>query len=76
MPAYGHVTLAEEFQVDVKFYQDLLPSYNGISILQKSEFDIHDTVELDACLTGCGGMSGCMWLLQLSCGLKVGLVIE
>ena len=58
MPAYGHVTLTEEFQADVKFFQDLLPLYNGISILQKSEFDKHDAVELNACLMGCGGMFG------------------
>ena len=56
--AYGHVTLIEEFQADMKFFQDLLLLYIGISILQKSEFGIHDTVKLDACLTGCGGLCG------------------
>ena len=52
--AYGHVTLIEEFQADMKFFQDLLLLYIGISILQKSEFGIHDTVKLDACLTVVG----------------------
>ena len=40
------------------FFLDLLPDYNGIRIVDKTNIPCQDKLELDACLSGCGAYTG------------------
>lgn len=55
-PHQGMVTLSTDFQKDVSWFVDLMPSYNGIHLLQPSPPDV--TAAVDSCLTGIGGLCG------------------
>ena len=48
------VPVTSEFQEDVRFYQKLMPLYNGVSLLVQCA----DKLEVDLCLRGCGGVCG------------------
>ena len=58
MPARGRVPLTAEFRRDLVFFRDLWPGFNGISVLVKHDLAKDKSVELDACLTGCGAIFG------------------
>ena len=49
-----NVSLDDQFQRDIAWFLDFLPSYNGKALLTHSTPDF--TTEVDACLTGCGGI--------------------
>ena len=53
-PQRGAETLSLGFRKDVKFFLDLLPQYNGVRVLRKEDIGGQESLELDACLTGCG----------------------
>ena len=56
MPPTGFVEIDTEFREDLKFFNELFPAYNGISIINKTPVNSADSIELDACLTGCGAI--------------------
>ena len=58
MPDRGGDTLSLGFKSDLTFFQRLLPSYNGIRVLDKEDITYQGRLELDACLTGCGATTG------------------
>ena len=53
-PKRGYESLSWGFKRDLAFFLALLPSYNGVRIIDKSSISYQDHLELDACLTGCG----------------------
>ena len=53
-PQRGTETLSWGFKRDLKFFLDLLPHFNGVKVVNKAEIDYQESLELDACLTGCG----------------------
>ena len=53
-PQRGTESLSLGFKMDLKFFLDLLPRYNGVRVLLKSQVKCQQHLELDACLTGCG----------------------
>ena len=58
MPNDTSVLVSEELRKDVGFFSELIPHYNGISVIDKSLVSVYDQLEVDACLTGCGGLCG------------------
>ena len=58
MPHRGKHGLSLGFRQDLKFFLDLLPQYNGVRILDKENLPYQASIELDACLTGCGATIG------------------
>ncbi|KAK3733123.1 hypothetical protein QZH41_003228 [Actinostola sp. cb2023] len=57
---HHHAHLTQNFRKDIQWWQTFLRSYNGISlILEDNTTPVPDAiVASDACLTGCGGVSG------------------
>jgi len=56
-PDSGMVPLGTEFQKDIQWFLSFLPTHNGISVLHHSQVCTEGfAVELDACLTGIGGI--------------------
>lgn len=53
-PDAGTIKLCEDFQSDINWFCQFLPSYNGINMMQHTSPDF--SVQLDSCLTGCGGI--------------------
>ena len=53
-PKRGTETLSWGFKKDIAFFLALLPHFNGIKIIQKQDISYQESLELDACLTGCG----------------------
>ena len=58
VPDTGFVSIPSEVREDLDFFCSLMPKYNGISIIDKSLVDSDEQVELDSCLSGCGGLCG------------------
>ena len=50
------ITLTDEFKRDLFWFSKILNNYNGISIFDHKNF--RQKLELDACLTGMGGVCG------------------
>ena len=57
-PPAGATSLSHQFKMDVRFFQELLPIFNGRKIMGKKVLPYQHQVELDACLTGCGAVAG------------------
>ena len=57
-PKRGSESLSLGFKMDVRFFRNLLPHYNGVKIIDKTLVQCQDTLELDACTTGCGAFTG------------------
>lgn len=55
-PRHGVIVLDNEFKKDVHWFNVFLPDYNGVHLID-SPLDT-TMVELDSCLTGCGGICG------------------
>ena len=53
-----YTSLLWGFKRDLKFFRDLVPQLRGIKIKEKCDFPAQHSLELDACLTGCGGVCG------------------
>ena len=53
-----YTTLSWGFKRDLKFFQDLLPNFKGVKIIDKSDLPAQHSLELDACLSGCGAICG------------------
>ncbi len=53
-PEVGLVQLNDCFKRDINWFLTFLPRYNGIHIIQSSRDTQH--IEVDSCLTGCGGL--------------------
>ena len=64
MPKWGSHTLSLGFKKDLKFFLDVLPDYNGVRILEKDPVPAQETLELDACLTGCGAFANNMYYAE------------
>ena len=58
MPKDGYVMINDDVREDLKFFDLLMPHFNGITLIDKSEVPASEHLEIDACLTGCGGMCG------------------
>ncbi|CAG2211665.1 unnamed protein product [Mytilus edulis] len=55
-PDNGKIVIPTDFKRDLFWWQEFLPSYNGISMILSDEFSNPDQLfSVDACLTGCGG---------------------
>ena len=55
-PESGQVDIPQEAQLDIKWWQLFMPSYNGVSMMPWDGWCKPDSVVAsDACLTGCGG---------------------
>ena len=57
-PKRGAETLSAGFKKDLEFFNNLLPDYNGVKIMDKVEVECQGLLELDACLVGCGAYVG------------------
>ena len=57
-PRRGSASLSLGFKMDVRFFVNLLPHFNGVKIMDKTLVQCQDTLELDACTTGCGAFTG------------------
>ena len=60
-PKRGSESLSWGFKQDLQFFLDLLPHFNGIRILDKADIEFQDSLELDACLTGCGACTDTLY---------------
>ena len=49
------IYLDEEFQKDLDWFLEFLPTINGVTYFRKLEIDKNQTLFLDASLTGLGG---------------------
>ena len=52
----GVISLSDQFKRDIAWWLDFLPAYNGKSLLTHPPTPPDFHLELDACLTGCGGI--------------------
>ena len=57
-PKRGTETLSLGFKKDVHFFLTLWPEYNGVRIIKKHDVECQGSLELDACLSGCGAYIG------------------
>ena len=57
-PRRGSETLSLGFKRDLRFFQRMLPEFNGVKIIVKQDVECQEALELDACLTGCGAFEG------------------
>ena len=53
-----YTTLSWGFRRDLKFFQDLIPLFKGVKIMDKPDLPAQHSLELDACLSGCGAICG------------------
>ena len=58
MPMDGLAEIPDSCKEDIRFFQKLMPYFNGVSVLSKELVPSDDQLEIDACLTGCGGICG------------------
>ena len=56
MPMEGYVVIPTEVREDLHFFKKLMPHFNGVAIIDKSHVPPDEVLEVDACLTGCGGL--------------------
>lgn len=55
-PDEGKLFISDDFKLDLLWWQEFLPNYNGISMMLSEEWCCPDQLfSVDACLTGCGG---------------------
>ena len=54
----GLYKIPSEVRDDLDFFQILMPDFNGVTLLAKELVPSSDQLEIDACLTGCGGLCG------------------
>lgn len=59
-PDHGYVGLSDEFQADISWICEFLPTYNGIDMITPNPTAAHPVV-VDSCLTGAGGHFGMQW---------------
>ena len=52
------MTVTREMREDLAFFQQLMPKFNGITLMDKTLVPPDEQLELDSCLTGCGGLCG------------------
>ena len=59
-PPSGHTGLDQEFRKDLSWFQTYMPQCNGVSMMYHPFLEVKTghSVDLDACLTGCGGVYG------------------
>ncbi|XP_077870367.1 uncharacterized protein LOC144363611 [Saccoglossus kowalevskii] len=56
-----HTRIGAEFCKDLLWWKTFLQDYNGVSIMHTQPWSPPDTVVCtDACLSGCGGVNGCI----------------
>ena len=51
-------TLSAGFKADLNFFDQVLEDFNGVKIIAKDAIPYQETIEVDACLSGCGGCAG------------------
>ena len=56
MPMEGFVVIPTVIREDLHFFKKLMPQFNGVTIIDKSLVPPNEILEVDACLTGCGGL--------------------
>ena len=55
---HHRIKLTAEFRKDIRWWTWFISIYNGVSIFPTSLWSMPDGIfSMDACLTGCGGMS-------------------
>ena len=57
----ARINLTPDFERDIQWFARFLPLYNGVSIY--GHMSPEQTLELDACLTGLGGVDGVTWFI-------------
>ena len=63
------VSLTDDFKCDLAWFAKFLPNYNDVNLYDHKP--IHETLELDACLTGLGGrVENCVYHLPLEKGYQ------
>ena len=63
------IVLTPDFKCNLRWFVKFLPLYNGVSLYDHKH--VHQTLELDACLTGLGGcVDDCIYHLPLQKGYK------
>jgi len=56
---HHHITLSAEFRKDLAWWKSFLHSYNGVSMINTACWSTPGAIFVtDACLQGCGGVSG------------------
>ena len=55
-PERGSITLDKEFKMDIKWFSQFLPCYNGVSMMHQPRIQADKTVHLDSCLSGVGAI--------------------
>lgn len=58
-PVTGYVKLSEEFLLDAHWFMRFLRHYNGIHMMVQTTAETY--IEVDSCLSGCGGICGCYY---------------
>jgi len=59
MPHKGRSRVTEDFKGDIKWWNEYLPTFNGISLITTERWSKPDEmVASDACLSGCGATCG------------------
>ena len=58
MTSEGPHRLTQDARDDLRFFTQLIGRFNGVALIEKQDIPIAETLELDSCLTGCGGLSG------------------
>ena len=58
MPKEGYMVVTDEVKEDLRFFELLMPHFNGVTLIDRSMVPPSEYLEIDACLTGCGGMCG------------------
>ena len=56
MPKDGEVQITQELKEDGSFLARLMPRFNGVTVLDRMLVPCSDQLEVDACLSGCGGV--------------------
>ena len=65
MPKRGSESLSRGFKRNLALFLALLPRFNGVKIIDKSQVVYQGELELDACLTGCGACTDTQYYSEL-----------
>ena len=58
MPKAGHMVITDEVNEDIRFFELLMPHFNGVTLINRSMVPPSEYLETDACLSTCEGMCG------------------
>ena len=73
LPKLGTHVITDEVRQDLEFFLKLMPEFNGISLIDKQLVSADEQLEIDSCLTGCGGLCSNFYY---SCVYPDGVIVE